>query len=105
MPIDTLVRIRFADQEEFVDVVAANISRTGMFVRTQQPHPAGSFLRFELILGDDASSIKGAGEVVWVRQGELFAVLPAGMGIRFRRLDQDSLDIIAHAIEPHITHD
>ncbi len=102
MPIDALVRIRFADQEEFVDVVAANISRTGMFVRTQEPHLAGSRLRFELILGADSASIKGAGEVVWVRRGELYAVLPAGMGIRFRRLDQASRDIISRLVEPPV---
>ncbi len=99
MPIDAQVRIQFADQEEPVGVVAANISRTGMFVRTRQPHPAGSLLRFELLLGGDFASIKGGGEVVWVRQGELYAVLPAGMGIRFRRLDQPSRDVLFQVIE------
>ena len=100
MPIDALVKIQFEDQEEPVAVVAANISRSGTFVRTRQPHPAGSRLRFELLLGDELASIQGVGEVVWVRQGELYAVLPAGMGIRFRRLDPDSEDVLTQALEP-----
>ncbi len=100
VPIDALVRIQVADQEELVDVLAANISLTGMFVRTQEPHPAGSVLRFELRLGDDSASAQGVGEVAWVRRGELFSVLPAGMGIRFRRFDQDGRDVISRVIDP-----
>ena len=90
VPVKAQVKVQFADQGEFVNALAANVSLSGMFIRTQQPHPAGSFLDFELNLGGDFASAKGVGQVVWTRSDDEFAERPAGMGIRFRRIDQSS---------------
>ncbi len=97
-----LARIQFADRPELVDVVAANISLTGMFVRTRQLQSEGSRLHFELIVGDDFASCQGEGEVVWVRRGESFSVLPGGMRIRFLQLDRRSREIVSRVEEPRL---
>ena len=99
VPVEAEARIRFEDRE-LADASAANISLTGMFVRTRKPRPAGTRLRFELELGD--ASITGAGEVVWSRPQEESPQRPAGMGILFYRLDGDGRDVISGVVERHI---
>ena len=100
VPVEAEARIRFEDRA-VVEGSAANISLTGMFVRTRRPRPAGTPLRFELELSDGAR-IAGAGEVVWSRPQEESEERPAGMGILFFRLDGDGRDVISSLVERHV---
>ena len=99
-PLTADVRIRFEDRPA-VSADAANISLTGMFVRMQQPPPAGTRLRFELTPSDGAS-IAGSGEVVWSRLQEESADRPAGMGILFFRLGEGGRDVISGVVDRHL---
>ncbi len=69
---------------------SANISATGMFVRCQDLQPVGRTLSFELRLSPRKRRIRGRGEVVWSRRFNLGTDLPAGMGIRFLHIDEES---------------
>jgi len=102
VPFDAQVRIQSADQGETTNALAGNVSLTGMFIRTQQPRPAGSFLQFELSLGDEWDLVKGVGQVVWVRFDHEPPVRPAGMGIRFRWMDEDGQDTLLRIANPQI---
>ncbi len=84
------VRLRFPDLQQPVSAILQNISATGMFIRSRDAHPEGSSLSFELPLEDRERPIRGEGEVVWTRRFELGAGSPAGMGIRFLDLEQES---------------
>ena len=88
------LRYRFECEtiDEFGALYAPDISRGGIFIRTQQVLPLASAVKIELLLADETPFISAEGLVFWTRaasepgttQGE------PGMGIRFTRMSQDS---------------
>ena len=98
------VEVRFEDDRTgFVDADAGNISLTGVFIRTQQPRPAGTLLRLELKLSDDFQ-FKAAGEVMWRRPVDESEERPAGMGVLFLRFDGDGREILSLFMDLHSQH-
>ncbi|HEX3770677.1 MAG TPA: PilZ domain-containing protein [Polyangiaceae bacterium] len=79
----------FESFDAFIQEYVTNISRTGVFIKSQQPLPIGTRvnLRFTVIM-DDIETIEGEGEVVRVETS------PAGMGVVFRELSQYSKSLI-----------
>ncbi len=93
------VVLRIPDLPDHLLGSSANISATGMFVRSQDLQPAGRTLSFELSLNRSRQLIHGLGEVVWSRRFNLGADLPAGMGIRFLRLEGKSRRIVRSILD------
>lgn len=87
------VNQEFADAESFIAEYVANISQTGVFIRSDEPLPAGTTvtLRFTIIMGD-METIEGTGRVVRVSQD------PPGMGIAFISLTDDSERLLARLL-------
>ena len=79
----------FESFDAFIQEYVTNISRTGVFIKSQKPLPVGTLvnLRFTVIM-DDIESIDGVGEVVRVDTE------PPGMGVVFRELSTYSKDLI-----------
>ncbi len=79
----------FESFDAFIQEYVTNISRTGVFIKSQQPLPIGSpvNLRFTVIM-DDIQTIEGVGEVVRLEKD------PPGMGVVFRELSAYSKDLI-----------
>jgi hypothetical protein len=79
----------FESFDAFIQEYVTNISRTGVFIKSQQPLPIGTRvnLRFTVIM-DDIETIEGRGEVVRVEKD------PPGMGVVFRELSGYSKDLI-----------
>jgi hypothetical protein len=79
----------FESFDAFIQEYVTNISRTGVFIKSQQPLPIGTRvnLRFTVIM-DDIESIEGVGEVVRIETD------PPGMGVVFRELSTYSKDLI-----------
>src|SRR5579872_7522199 len=79
----------FESFDAFIQEYVTNISRTGVFIKSQQPLPIGTRvnLRFTVIM-EDTETIEGVGEVVRI-EGD-----PAGMGVVFRELNAYSKDLI-----------
>jgi hypothetical protein len=77
----------FESFDAFIQEYVTNISRTGVFIRAQQPLPVGTRvnLRFTVIM-EDIETIEGVGEVVRVEKD--------GMGVVFRELSGYSKDLI-----------
>lgn len=98
-PIETRVRFRFADLEDFEVRQSMDLSLGGMFLKTENPPPPGTRVDFELTLTDATELIRGAGEVVWCRETDQGPGKPAGMGIRFLKLSPGSRAIIFHAVD------
>jgi hypothetical protein len=68
--------------------ISTNVSRTGIFVRTQRVLPSGTRLRLEVVhLG---RGFVGEGVVMRALKtpSHLQSVMPSGMGIRFLRLEE-----------------
>ncbi len=81
----------FESFDAFIQEYVTNISRTGVFIRAQQPLPIGTQvnLHFTVIM-NDIETIEGVGEVVRVTPDGP----NAGMGVVFRELSAYSKDLI-----------
>ncbi len=79
----------FESFDAFIQEYVTNISRTGVFIKSQTPLDIGTRvnLRFTVIM-DDIETIEGIGEVVRVEKD------PPGMGVVFRELSTFSKDLI-----------
>ena len=79
----------FESFDAFIQEYVTNISRTGVFIKSQTPLEIGTRvnLRFTVIM-DDIETIEGIGEVVRVEKD------PPGMGVVFRELSAYSKDLI-----------
>jgi uncharacterized protein (TIGR02266 family) len=95
------VAVRFDRFDEFVTEVSKNLSRTGMFIRSERPQPTGSTFDFCLQLGDDFKLVQGRAQVVWTRAKSEGRELPPGMGIRFLDLDGSSENVLRRLIRAH----
>ena len=79
----------FESFDAFIQEYVTNISKTGVFIKSQTPLGVGTKvnLRFTVIM-DDIESIEGVGEVVRVEAS------PPGMGVVFRELSAYSKGLI-----------
>jgi len=83
----------FASVDAFINEYVANISHSGVFIRSKDPLPVGTrvALKFTVIM-DELETIEGVGEVV--RR----STRPSGMGVIFVELTGYSQDLIAKLI-------
>lgn len=94
------VRYRSATLGEFIEHHSYDVSRGGMFIKTPSPFPPGTLLKFEVKIAGEQRVMQGVGRVVWKRDrpseetGE-----PAGMGIKFIKIDDSSKSVIEKLVE------
>jgi uncharacterized protein (TIGR02266 family) len=83
----------FRSVDQFIHEYVTNISRSGVFIRSDDPLPVGTLvnLRFTVIL-DELETIEGIGEVVRVELGGDGG--QRGMGVVFTQLTQVSKELI-----------
>ena len=81
-----------ASIDAFLEEYVTNISRDGVFIRTDEPYSIGTRvnLRFSIIL-DEVETIEGLGEVVRIVENHAGT---KGMGVVFVDLDSVSEKII-----------
>jgi molecular chaperone DnaK len=98
--IGLLVKLTHTNVEEFVEKYATNLSRGGLFIRSRDPKPVGTPVRFELRLANGEKVIQGEGVVRWIQQEDPNATPPVapGMGIQFTNLDAASAKIVERMI-------
>ncbi len=79
----------FESFDAFVSEYVSNISRSGVFIRTQEPLGVGTKVTLKFtVLMEEIETVEGVGEVVRVEQE------PAGMGIVFTALSGYSEKLI-----------
>ena len=83
------VNKEFRDVNEFILEYVQNISKSGAFIKSDDPLPVGTkvHLRFTLIM-DELETLEGEGRVV--RVVPPIGDQPAGMGVIFTSLSQFS---------------
>jgi uncharacterized protein (TIGR02266 family) len=99
VPMERKVILKFHDFGGFSIEYSANVSTSGMFIKTTSPKPVGSIFIFEVWLGDEDKLVHGLGEVVWIRDREEAPDRPAGMGISYLKLDDKSRAAIARVVK------
>lgn len=93
------VRYKSATLDEFIEHHSHDVSRGGMYIKTPQPFPPGTLLKFEVKIAADQKVMQGVGRVVWRRESEdASEAHPAGMGVKFIKIDDDSKDVIDQLI-------
>ncbi|MBV9946734.1 MAG: TIGR02266 family protein, partial [Myxococcales bacterium] len=93
------VRYKSATVDEFIENHAHDVSRGGIYIKTANPFPPGTLLKFEIRLASDQAVIAGVGRVVWKRDaGSSTGERPAGMGVKFIKIDDASRAIIDRLI-------
>jgi uncharacterized protein (TIGR02266 family) len=89
------VRYKSATVDEFIENHAYDVSRGGIFIKTANPFPPGTLLKFEIRLASDQAVIAGVGRIVWKRDaGASSSDRPAGMGVKFIKIDEPSKVVI-----------
>jgi uncharacterized protein (TIGR02266 family) len=89
------VRYKSATVDEFIENHAHDVSRGGIYIKTGSPFPPGTLLKFEVRLASDQAVISGVGRVVWKREtSQGTAERPAGMGVKFIKIDDSSKTVI-----------
>jgi uncharacterized protein (TIGR02266 family) len=89
------VRYKSATIDEFIEHHSHDISRGGIFIKTPSPFPPGTLLKFEIRIAEDKSILGGVGRVVWKRDdAQASNDLPAGMGVKFLKIDDSSRQVI-----------
>ncbi len=87
------VNLDFASVDEFIAEYVSNISRSGVFIKSEEPLPVGTrvTLKFTVIM-DDLETIEGVGEVV--RTIQKAPNVQAGMGVVFISLTGYSRQLV-----------
>src|SRR3954465_6147286 len=89
------VRYKSATLDEFIEHHSHDVSRGGMFIKTGSPFPPGTLLKIEVRIAGDQRGMQGVGGVVWKREsGEAHDGSPAGMGVKFIKIDDASRSVI-----------
>jgi hypothetical protein len=83
------VNKEFDSFDSFITQYVTNVSRSGVFVKSQTPLPLGTTidLQFTIIM-DDIETIRGVGKVVRVEHD------PPGMGVVFTEISQYSKNLL-----------
>ena len=102
VPLERKVILKFHHFGGFFIEYSANISLTGMFIKTEAPKLPGSIFIFEVWLGDEHRLVHGLGEVMWVRMEDEGSDRPSGMGIRFLKIDDESRVVVERVIAEHV---
>lgn len=90
------ITLRYRDLTEFTERYAENVSSAGLFIRTRAPKPAGTRVRFELLLVDGTRALRGEGVVVGARNDDR-----PGMSLRFNALEPASRALVDRIVARH----
>src|SRR5450755_2021624 len=94
------VRFKSATVDEFMENHSHDVSKGGIFIKTNSPFTSGTLLKFEIRLAADEPVIAGVGRVVWKREvAQSSTERPAGMGIKFIKVDEPSKQIIDRMVD------
>jgi uncharacterized protein (TIGR02266 family) len=98
-PASLKVKYKSATVDEFMGQFGTDVSTGGIFVKTKKPIEIGALLKLELQLADASPVIHGIGRVCWRRELAPDPNLPAGMGIKFIKLDPDSRAVVERIVQ------
>lgn len=103
--LDVTVKVDYSSKEMFDSNYVTNLSKGGMFIRTDAPLPIHSEIHLTFTLPESDITIKATGKVAWtfdIKRGTGHVV--PGMGIRFVDLSPDDRRTIEQYIAQLVSH-
>ncbi len=102
VPIDCEVELRFEASSEPVRLTAANISMSGMFLRSSRRYVPGTVCELDFELQPGEPRVRGEAEVLWHRDRDGGPDRPRGVGIRFLDLELESKYAISRLVDRYL---
>lgn len=99
VPSEFLVRIRVGDSGESFEGQALNLSRGGVFIRSDGPLPKGTSISLEMKLVPIGKVAYVEAVVVWTRPKMPDPNFPAGMGVKFVEISDENQGLIDETVE------
>ncbi len=84
----TVSRVDVLEDKPVFFGYAADLSKSGIFIKTVNPRPIGSSYRIKFLIPDTEISVECEAEVVWIRDYDDKIPFPPGMGLKFLGLDE-----------------
>jgi uncharacterized protein (TIGR02266 family) len=97
LPLVLAVRYREPTMTEPREAECQDLAPGGMFVMTVRPSARGALLRFDSISAGAEDTFSGTARVVWQRT-KADPRGPAGMGVRFIRLEPGSREVVMRLV-------
>src|SRR5262245_51677492 len=97
-PASLKVKYKSATVDQFIEQFGSDVSRGGIFIKTKKPLETGALLKLELQLNDASPVIHAIGRVCFRRETPTEPNLPAGIGIKFIKLDPGSRTIVGRIV-------
>ena len=88
--VPTRIGLSFASVGQVRQCLMTDLSRGGVFIRTDRPVDMGTRLELNIRISDKDTIIKVQAEVVTHNVGPNFATQERGMGLRFLDMDPDT---------------
>ena len=96
--VSLVARYRSPTAFEFVHEECFDLSAGGMFIKSRSPAPSGTLLKLECDVDGGTAKIRGVARVVWLREQDSDGH-PAGMGVKFVKLDPGGREIISASLD------
>jgi uncharacterized protein (TIGR02266 family) len=98
------IRIDKTTLPMFLDSEIMNLSKGGVFIRSDICLATGNEIDFEFTLPKTGRVVRALGVVVWTRKRSrsrptVFPDHPLGMGVQFKKLEADDVNTILDEIE------
>ena len=91
--------VMFKDRQSFIKAYTGNISRGGLFIRTERPLREGEQFLLKLQLPDLPDPIKVNCEVSWAREQSDIEKRPSGMGVKFCKMTKRDNQILNQYVQ------
>lgn len=92
--LEQTVALRIPGSKTTQEELSAEVSASGLFIKSKRPSPVGTVLELDFSLGDESSRIASQGEIVAVRERDEGPARPAGMEVRFTELYGNGRDVL-----------
>ena len=102
VPIDCAVELRFEASSPPLQMIAANISMSGMFIRDADSYEPGTVCEVRFALQQNKPLIRGKAEVLWCRHRDEGPDRPKGVGVRFLDLDLEGKYQVSRLVDQYI---
>lgn len=89
--VDLQVSLRFSSVQQFLSAYAGDISETGMFIRTAEPHQVGEEITLRFDAGKECI-VQGTARIARIVEGP--AESDRGIGVEFVELDDTSRKLV-----------